>query len=102
MEMFRSLSSKKKRSKRNKVGTCSSLPLDVPSSFYQSDSRSMDKLRFSWVKSESLEYGIFCGQSASWESTIYFKNGGSDEVYEYSIRYIWTSTVSCDCHVIDM
>ena len=84
MNKFRSLSSKKKRSKK-KLGTASSLSLDVPGngSFDQSDG----KLKFSWVKSENLEYGIFCGQSAAWESTVYFKNGGSDEVYEYSIRY---------------
>ena len=95
--------SKKKRIKRNKDGLpTSTLSLDLPSVYDQSEPRELDKLRFSWVRSESLDYGIFCGQSASWESTIYFKNGGSDDIYEYSIKWGGGGEGSpCDCHVMD-
>lgn len=87
--MFRNYSSKKKKSKKFKQfqtsHSCSSLslPPDSPTS-EQEDAR--EKLKFSWVRSESLEYGLFCGQVAAWENTIYFKNGGSDEILEYSCR----------------
>lgn len=50
------------------------------------DHRDSDKFKLSWVRTESLDFGLLCVQTASWENTVYFKNGGSDEVMEYSHR----------------
>jgi hypothetical protein len=48
--------------------------------------RVSDKLKLSWTKTESLDFGVLCGHTVTWEETIYFRNGGSDEILEYNHR----------------
>ena len=50
------------------------------------DLKYCEKLKLSWTKTESLDFGLLCGQTATWENTVYFKNGGSNDVIEYSQR----------------
>lgn len=45
------------------------------------------KMKFSWTGGEEwLNYGIFSGQSATWGNAVYFKNGGTSDIYEYNSR----------------
>jgi len=45
------------------------------------------KKKLSWLGGgEYLNYGIFSGQSVLSGTNVYFKNGGTSDVYEYSHR----------------
>ena len=84
--MFRSSSSyKKQKQKKASLKTSNSIGSQHGNSKDQAGF-SEEKLKLNWVRAEVLEHGLFCGQCAVWGSTVYFKNGGSDEVLEYSCR----------------
>ncbi len=45
------------------------------------------KKKLSWLGGgEFLNYGIFSGQSALCGNSVYFKNGGTSDIYDYNYR----------------
>lgn len=82
--MFKSHSSQKKRRSGHKKSTKEASTSRQASPIHETEGS--DRLRLNWSRSECLDHGMFCGQCAVWGNTVYFKNGGSHEVYEYSTR----------------
>ena len=62
----------------------------------------LERVKFTWVRSEGLEYGMFCGQSAQWDNTVYFRTGGSNEIFEYSCRCVGMYVCMCVCMYVHM
>lgn len=95
MNVFKSHSVKKKlrskdslRSLHNKDSSTSLnsiAPTEVP--LPEVSDMDSSRMKFCWSGGgEYLNYGIFCGQSAIWGNTVYFKNGGTSDIYEFNSR----------------
>ncbi len=81
---------KKKKSLKNKESSNSLSPnasSPIGAEGGVSELSEPGRLKFSWTRSEAIDCGLVCGQSATWGNTVYFKNGGTSDLYEYSYRY---------------
>ena len=67
--------------------SCVSINSQMPDSPLPEPSVETGKTKFSWSGREDwLNYGIFSGQSAIWGNVVFFKNGGTSDIYEFNSR----------------
>ena len=95
MNVFKNHSVKKKGKKdslKSLHGKESNTSLSLPSEssvteFPELPDLPAGKKKLSWLGGgEYLNYGIFSGESVLWGNSVYFKNGGTSDIYEYNYR----------------